>query len=328
MKTRAPGRVNLIGDHTDYTGGLVFPMAINRWTVVEGDITADTVTLSSRDVEGTVHFAIGAPFDPDMQPSWGRYVSAVASVVNPQNGINGNVSSDVPVGAGLSSSAALEIAVALALNDGISSTSLALLMQQAERIATGVPTGIMDQLCIVSAREGHGTLIDCGTLSVEHVAIPDDIEIVVRFVAHRTLEGSEYTDRVRECAAAESLIGPLRTAALADVRHIDDPAIASRARHVISENRRVRDFASALASRNFSLAGQLMRESHESLSNDFRVSTLQMDSVISELCATRGVYGARMTGGGFGGCVVALCEPGTAVDGWRVSPVGAAQRLD
>ena len=328
MRTRAPGRVNLIGDHTDYTGGLVFPMAINRWTHVEGDITADTVTLSSTDVEGTVRFAIGAPFDPDMQPSWGRYVSAVASVVNPQNGITGTVSSDVPVGAGLSSSAALEVAVALALNDGISSTSLALLMQQAERIATGVPTGIMDQLCIVSAREGHGTLIDCGTLGVEHVVIPDDTEIVVRFVAHRTLEGSEYTDRVRECAAAESIIGPLRTATPVDAATIDDPVVAGRARHVTTENQRVRDFAAALATGDFAGAGDLMRASHESLSRDFGVSTPQMDSVVADLCATRGVHGARMTGGGFGGCVVALCEPGAAIDGWRVTPVGAAQRLD
>ncbi len=328
MKTRAPGRVNLIGDHTDYTGGLVFPVAIDRFTTIEGDVTADTVTLSSTDVGGTVHFAIGAPFDPDMQPSWGRYVSAVASVVNPQNGINGRVSSDVPVGAGLSSSAALEVAVALALNDAISTTSLALLMQQAERIATGVPTGIMDQLCIVSAREGHGTLIDCGSLAVEHVAIPDDIEIVVRFVAHRTLEGSEYADRVRDCAEAESIIGPLRTARPDDVSTIDDPVVAGRARHVISENLRVRDFAAALAGGDFTLAGDLMRASHESLSRDFGVSTPLMDSVVTDLCATPGVYGARMTGGGFGGCVVALCEPATAVEGWRVTPVGAARRLD
>ena len=328
MRTRAPGRVNLIGDHTDYTGGLVFPMAIDRWTTVTGVATADTVTLSSTDVEGTVHFALGAPFDPGMQPSWGRYVSAVASVVNPQHGITGTVSSDVPVGAGLSSSAALEVAVALALNDSISSTSLALLMQQAERIATGVPTGIMDQLCIVSAREGHGTMIDCGTLGVTHVAIPDGIEIVVRFVAHRTLEGSEYADRVRECAAAESIIGPLRTAAPADAATIDDPVVARRARHVVSENQRVRDFTSALSDADFAGAGDLMRASHESLSRDFQVSTPQMDSVVAGLCATPGVFGARMTGGGFGGCVVALCEPGTDVDGWRVAPVGGAQRLD
>lgn len=328
MRTRAPGRVNLIGDHTDYTGGLVFPMAINRWTTVEGDIAADTVTLHSHDEAGTVHFALGAPFDPHMQPSWGRYVSAVASVVNPQHGVVGDVRTTLPVGAGLSSSAALELAVAYALNDSLSATSLALLMQQAERIATGVPTGIMDQLCIATAREGTGTLIDCAALSVTHIPIPTDVEIVVQYIAHRTLEGSEYTDRVRECADAEDAIGPLRSASLSDVSRIENTVVAQRARHVITENQRVSEFASALSSGDYSSAGQLMRDSHESLSADFAVSTPQMDAVVRDLCATPGVYGARMTGGGFGGCVVSLCVPGTPIDGWRVLPVGAAERID
>ncbi len=328
MRTRAPGRVNLIGDHTDYTGGLVFPMAIDRWTTFEGSEADGTVTVESRNVEGTVHFAIGAPFDPGMQPSWGRYVAAVASVVNPLHGITGTVGSDVPVGAGLSSSAALELCLAHALNHDISPLSLALLMQQAERMATGVPTGIMDQLCIATAREGTGTLIDCGTFHVTHVPIPDDVEIVVRFVAHRTLEGSGYSDRVRECAEAESAIGPLRDADPAAVAEIADPVAARRARHVVSENRRVLEFTRALTHGDLREAGRLMRESHASLSHDFEVSTPQMDSVVEEACATRGVHGARMTGGGFGGCIVALCEPGTGLPGWRVRPVGAAERID
>lgn len=328
MKTRAPGRVNLIGDHTDYTGGLVFPMAINRWTTVEGIISDNAITLTSNDVDGIVRVAIGAPFDADMQPSWGRYVSAVSSVVNPLHGITGTVSTTVPVGAGLSSSAALELAVAYALNDTISPTSLALLMQQAERIATGVPTGIMDQLCIASAREGHGTLIDCATLGVTHVPIPTDVEFVVQFIAHRTLEGSEYTDRVRECADAEDAIGPLRHALLANVDSIENPTVARRARHVITENQRVLDFATVLSQGDYVEAGRLMRDSHKSLSRDFEVSTSQIDAVVNQLCGTPGVFGARMTGGGFGGCVVAMCQPGVAIDGWRVSPVGAACRLD
>ena len=328
MRTSAPGRVNLIGDHTDYTGGLVFPMAINRWTTIEGTVTDNTITLTSHDADGVVHLAIGAPFDADMQPSWGRYVSAVSSVVNPQHGINGNVSTTIPVGAGLSSSAALELAVAYALNDSISSTSLALLMQQAERMATGVPTGIMDQLCIASAREGFGTLIDCTTLGITHVEIPTDVEFVVRFIAHRTLEGSEYSDRVRECADAEAIIGPLRQAELKNITSIENPTIARRARHVISENQRVRDFAATLTSGDYVNAGHLMRESHASLSHNFEVSTPQMDSVVNEICDIPGVFGARMTGGGFGGCVVAMCSPGALADGWRVRPVGAARRID
>lgn len=328
MRTSAPGRVNLIGDHTDYTGGLVFPMAIDRWTTLHGTITENSITLSSHDEDGVVHLAIGAPFDSEMQPSWGRYVSAVSSVVNPQNGITGDISTTIPVGAGLSSSAALELAVAYALNDSISPTSLALLMQQAERMATGVPTGIMDQLCIASARAGHGTLIDCATLGITHVEIPTDVEFVVRFIAHRTLEGSEYTDRVRECATAEDVIGPLRQAELKDITSIEDPVIARRARHVISENQRVRDFAEALSSGDYTNAGHLMRESHASLSHNFSVSTPQMDSVVNEICDIPGVFGARMTGGGFGGCVVAMCQPGTNIDGWLVRPVAAASRLD
>lgn len=328
MKTVAPGRVNLIGDHTDYTGGLVFPMAINRWTTIEGTVTDNTITLSSHDADGVVHLAIGAPFDPEMQPSWGRYVSAVSSVVDPQHGVSGEVSTTIPVGAGLSSSAALELAVAYALNDSISPTSLALLMQQAERMATGVPTGIMDQLCIASAREGHGTLIDCATLAITHVEIPTDVEFVVQFIAHRTLEGSEYSDRVRECADAETTIGPLRAAELKSIVNIPDATIAKRARHVISENQRVRDFAAALSRGDYIDAGHLMRESHASLSHNFGVSTPQMDAVVNQLCEVPGVFGTRMTGGGFGGCVVAMCQPGTDIEGWRVTPVGAASRLN
>ena len=328
MRTVAPGRVNLIGDHTDYTGGLVFPMAIDRWTVCEGEITDDLITMTSDNLEGVVQFSVGAPFTADMQPSWGRYIAAVASLVNPQHGVTAHLSTTIPVGAGLSSSAALELAVAYALTDNIEPTALALLMQQAEQRATGVPTGIMDQLCIASAREGMGTLIDCQSLNVQHVEIPTDVDIVVQFIAHRTLEGSEYADRVRECAQAEELIGPLRNAALSSVVSIENDTIKRRARHVVTENQRVVDFTRALTSGDYSSAGALMHESHRSLSADFAVSTQQMDDVVESICAIPGVYGSRMTGGGFGGCIVTLCQPGTVLEGWKVKPVGAAHRSD
>jgi galactokinase len=328
MKTVAPGRVNLIGDHTDYTGGLVFPMAIDRWTVFEGDITSDEISLTSADQGGTVQFPLGSPFDSAMQPSWGRYVAAVASLVSPQNGITGHLTTTIPVGAGLSSSAALELAFAYALTNSIEPTALALLMQQAEQLATGVPTGIMDQLSIASAHEGMGTMIDCRSLEIQHVPIPSDVDIVVQFIAHRTLEGSEYSDRVRECRDAESLIGPLRDATVASVSSIEDDIVMRRARHVVTENQRVIDFTKALTTGDYAGAGELMQESHRSLSRDFAVSTQQMDDVVSSLCAIPGVYGSRMTGGGFGGCVVTLCQPGTEIEGWKVKPVGAAHRLD
>jgi len=327
MRVVAPGRVNLIGEHTDYTGGLVFPMAIDRLTTIEYDIADSGIVLDSADEDGTVSLALGQPFDASMTPSWGRYVGAVASLLDSPRGISGHVSTTIPVGAGLSSSAALELAVALALGSAMPSSELAQLTQRAEHIATGVPTGIMDQLCIASARDGHGTMIDCRTLEVTHVPIPTDVKIVVRFIAHRTLVGSAYADRVAQCAAAESIIGPLRDASLSDVAAIADATIASRARHVISENDRVVSFATALAGGDYSTAGAIMSDCHRSLAEDFATSNDQMNAAVRDVCATPGVFGARMTGGGFGGCIVALCEPDAVVDGWHVQPVSAAHHV-
>jgi galactokinase len=322
---RAPGRVNLIGDHTDYTGGLVFPMAIDRWTEIAYTAGGDRVELTSADEPEPTSFELPVVGDPvTVAPGWGRYVAAVAAELGATTGIRGSVSTTIPVGAGLSSSAALEVAAALALGHRGTPLDLARLGQRAEHLATGVPTGIMDQLCIASAVEGHAVLIDCTTFEVTPSAVPGDVEIVVRFVAHRTLEGSEYRERVAQCAAAEDLIGPLRVATLADADTIDDPTVRARARHVVSENQRVRVFADALAAGDYRTAGEVMNDGHRSLRDDFATSTPVMDAAVEQLCATRGVYGARMTGGGFGGCVVALCEPGSSVDGWRVRPVAAA----
>ena len=328
MLVRAPGRVNLIGDHTDYTGGLVFPMAINRWTEISYEIADAVTTLTSADETGTVTFPQDAQFDAAFSPRWGRYVLAVAAQLANPRSINGHISTTIPVGAGLSSSAALELAVALALGSKHSSQDLALLGQRAEQIATGVPTGIMDQLCIASAREQHGTLIDCHTLNVQHIPIPEDIEIVVQFIAHRTLEGSEYADRVAQCATAEALIGPLRMATLNDVATIPDSTIQQRARHVVSENARVTQFIDALSQNDYAAAGRIMNASHQSLAEEFATSTKQMNDAVAAACATPGVLGARMTGGGFGGCIVLLCAPGTEVPGWRVQPVGAVHHVN
>ena len=327
MRVVAPGRVNLIGEHTDYTGGLVFPMAIDRWTTIDYDVADAGVVLDSADADGTVTIALGKSFDAAMTPSWGRYVGAVASLLNSPRGISGHVSTTIPVGAGLSSSAALEIAVALALGCELPSSELAQLTRRAEHLATGVPTGIMDQLCIASARDGHGTMIDCRTLEVTHVPIPTDVKIVVRFIAHRTLVGSAYADRVAQCAAAESIIGPLRDASLADVVAITDATIASRARHVITDNARVVSFASALAGGDYGTAGEIMSDCHRSLAEDFAISNDQMNAAVQDMRAIPGVFGARMTGGGFGGCIVALCEPDAVVDGWHVKPVSAAHHV-
>ena len=320
-----PGRVNLIGDHTDYTGGLVFPIAIDRATTIECEPTPGIVHLVSDDQPGIVEFDPNASFDAGIQPSWGRYPAAVASLLEEPRGFTGRISSTIPVGAGLSSSAALEIASALAFGADMSALDLALLTRRAEHLATGVPTGIMDQLCIASARENHGMLIDCDSLEVRHVPIDPDVVFVVRFVAHRTLEGSEYATRVHECSLAEDVIGPLRLADPETTETIDDPVIRSRARHVTSENERVRAFVDALGRGNLTAAGRLMTGSHHSLARDYETSTAAMDQAVREACDTPGVFGARMTGGGFGGCIVAMCEPSSPLDGWRVRPSGGPQ---
>lgn len=309
LRAVAPGRVNLIGDHTDYTGGLVFPMAIDRSTAIEFR-KSDVMSLVSSDVEGD---------------GWLRYVEAVRRLVPGARSVAGRVSSTIPIGAGLSSSAALEVAVALAVGFEGSAVELARLCRQAEHDATGVPCGIMDQLCISAGRAGHATLIDCRSLDVTHVPVPDSVKVVVRFVASRTLEGSEYATRVAECAAAEVVVGSLRDAVLRDLVAIADERVRRRAIHVVSENDRVRSFAAAMSSYDFGLAGEIMLEGHRSLAENYDTSTPAMDRAVRELAETPGVYGARMTGGGFGGCVVALCDPGARVDGWVVAAADGAR---
>lgn len=324
----APGRVNLIGDHTDYTGGFVFPMAIDRYTTIDFHYSDSTISLTSNDDPEPVSFSLTDAFNPNMTPRWGRYVSAVTSLLSTPRGISGTITTTIPVGAGLSSSAALEVAVALACGADSEPSALAQLTQRAEHLATGVPTGIMDQLCIASAKQGHGTLIDCQSLEVRHVSIPDEVEFVVQFIAHRTLEGSEYATRVAECAAAQAIIGPLREASIDSTSQISDTVVRQRAQHVIHENNRVHQFAQALAARDFTTAGHHMTDSHWSLSHLYETSTPQMDAAVTEVLTKDGVYGARMTGGGFGGCIVAMVEPGAPLDGWRVRPVNGASLVN
>ncbi len=330
-RAHAPGRVNLIGDHTDYTGGLVFPMAIDRGTTIEYVPQADRIELRSDADPEAVVVDLPVRLDPSLvEPTWGAYVAAMARELGSTRGIAGTVTSDIPAGAGLSSSAALECAVGLALGFDGTPTELALAAQRAEHAATGVPTGIMDQLCIAAATAGHATMIDCHHLDITHVPIPDDVDVVVEFVMHRRLVGSPYADRVAECARAESTLGPLRLADAVDVdaaRPELDEVSFRRARHVVTENQRVRDFAAALATGDHAAAGAVMIDSHRSLRDDFDTSTPEMDAAVERLAGSPGVYGARMTGGGFGGCVVVLSEPGALTTGWRVRPSPGARHL-
>lgn len=318
FSVHAPGRVNLIGEHTDYTGGLAFPMALDRGITLTATPEHGAIHLTSADADGALELPLPFAGDPsEVTPQWGSFVAGMAQQLDATQGCTGHVVSDIPAGAGLSSSAALECAIGLALGFEGTPLELAQIAQRAEHSATGVPTGIMDQLCIAAATDGHATLIDCRELTVEQVPVPDDVDIVVRFVAHRTLRGSAYADRVAECARAEAQIGPLRDATFDDVARITDQRIRRRARHVVAENERVLGFAAALRRADYATAGALMTECHRSLATDFEVSTDQMNAAVADLVSTNGVFGARMTGGGFGGCLVAMCAPGTIRDGWR-----------
>jgi galactokinase len=299
----APGRVNLIGDHTDYSGGWVLPMAVDFGTTVTFEPGGDMVDLQS-DTEAEPAIVPTDVHRPDeVEPRWARYVAGVVAVVRPPTGGRGTVTTTLPVGAGLSSSSALSVAVALALGFRGPPLELALACQDAEIRATGVRGGVMDQLVAAAGVEGHALLVDCSTLKVTPVALPDDVDVVVVHSGEsRTLAASGYMARRAELESGH-------------------PA---RLRHVRTENERVQAFADALRSGDLETAGRLMVESHASLRDDYEVSTAALDALVARLTATPGVYGARLTGAGFGGAVVALAAPGAVTDGWVVRPSAGA----
>ena len=333
---RAPGRVNLIGDHTDYTGGLVLPMAIDRATEMELERGVPWIELVSADEADPAIVMLDEPVDPStVHPAWARYVAGVAAVMNTDVGGRGFVRTTVPIGAGLSSSAALEVATALALGFEGSPLDLALLCQQAEQVASGVPCGIMDQLTSAAGVAGHALLIDCRTLAYEPVPMPDDVDVVVIDSGQRrSLATSFYGVRRAQCEEAEAVLGPLRDASADDVESIGHDDLRRRARHVVTENARVIAFANALRAGDLDRAGELMVESHRSLRDDFEVSTAVLDELVDTVTSVPGVYGARLTGAGFGGCVVALAAKGTVieagVDAWvvRASDGASVSEID
>ncbi len=331
VRAFAPGRVNLIGDHTDYAGGLALPMAIQLGTTVEGHRTdaAAGIRLTSADQPDPVVLPVDVADPAAVAPPWGRYVAGVVHELRPVHGFEGAVTSTLPIGSGLSSSASLELAVALALGFAGSPRELAELGQRAEQVASGVPCGIMDQLASACGEAGRALLVDFTTMAVEPVPVPDHIEIVVVHSGQpRELAGSAYGERRASCEAAAALIGPLHDATLEDAESIADPRLAARARHVVTENARVRAFAAALTAGDLAAAGAAMYESHASLAVDFEVSTPVLDALVERLRATPGVHGARLTGAGFGGCVVALTDPGALREGWVVHASAGARLGD
>jgi galactokinase len=305
---RAPGRVNLIGDHTDYNAGWCLPMAIDRdcWVAVR-TVDADRVRARSLDVEGTVEFRVGSGPVSDVELPWGRFVAGAAQVeTRPGTGLDVVVASTVPVGSGLASSAALCVALVLAFGaDRDDTRRVAEEARAAEVLATGVPVGLMDQLVSVLGQAGAALLLDCGDLRATAVPLPPTLAVgVVHSGLPRTLAASAYADRRAACHAAARRLGraTLRDATFEEVR--DDPI----ARHVVTENRRVLAAAQALRAADARMLGALLVESHASLRDDFVVSTPELD-VLVELLVDEGAFGARLTGAGFGGCVVALTRP-------------------
>ena len=299
---QAPGRANLIGEHTDYNGGFVLPVALELRTVVAGR-RSDRIRLRSVGHEGTVEIDPSGVAGPTT--GWGRYVTAVFEVLRDDGrrvrGIDGVIASDVPSGTGLSSSAALEVAVALALLDEpITPLELALLCRRAENIGVGVQSGIMDPLASAAAKAGFALFIDCTTLETSAVPMADDLRLlVIDSGQRRELSGGDYNLRRAECEQAARLlgVGSLREVSAGDLDGAPLPEpLASRARHVVSENARTLATVEAFRTDDRRAIGDLFAASHASLAVDFAVSTPELDALVEIAAAVDGVIGARMTG--------------------------------
>jgi len=323
---RAPGRVNLIGDHTDYNEGFVLPVAIDLDCVVAA-LPGASVRVTSLELDDAVELPPDGGGDLAAESrGWARLVVAVAQelarIGRPPVGVDALVASDVPIGSGLSSSAAFEVVCAVALAAAgdwdADPVALARACRAAEERATGVPCGIMDQLVALVGRAGCALLIDCRSLETRAVALPEKAAaLVVHSGQPRTLAGSAYGERRRGCEALAQRLGvpALRDATPAQVA--DEPL----GRHVVSENERVLAAVAALESGDLARLGSLLSASHTSLRDDFRVSTRELDALVEELVAA-GAYGARLTGAGFGGSVVAICDSDAVA---RVSEVATAR---
>ncbi len=326
----APGRVNLIGEHTDYTGGFVLPVAIDREIVLAAGKTRDGIIGGySLDYDSEASCGAGH-YDPEHPMGWFRYVLGVLREVEETGqafeGFQFSMGGNVPIGSGLSSSAALETAT-LTLMEGLfrfhmEDIPAALLCQRAENNFVGVNCGIMDQLISRAGRRGSALFVDCRDLTVEPVpaVIPGTVWVVVNSRKRRGLVDSEYNRRRTECEEAvecarkafpNRTIRGLRDVGPGDLdtlRTACPNAVFRRLRHVVTENARVLDMVKALDAGRKDEAGKLLLGSHASLRDDFEVSCEELDTLVDILTSAPGVYGARLTGAGFGGCVIALAD--------------------
>ena len=305
--------MNLIGDHTDYNDGFVLPLAIDHRCTIAAS-PAETVRVRSLDANGTIDLPADGSADPaGVEPPWGRYVAGVVRVLagrgRPPAGMDATLTSDVPLGSGLSSSAALEVACAVALADiadwKVEPRELAEACRDAEEAAVGVPCGIMDQLTSVEGRAGAALLIDCRSAAVTPVPIPPQLDVlVVHSGIARSLDASAYAERRRACEALAGRLG-LRALRDATLELVGDDPLGS---HVVTENARVAAAAEALAEGDLPTLGRLLDESHGSLRDDFRVSTSELDVLVEEL-RRAGAFGARLTGAGSEGASSQSARP-------------------
>jgi galactokinase len=326
----APGRVNLIGEHTDYNEGFALPMAANlRTYIAAGRRTDGQVLVHSVDLDETASFSLkgGSRRSQANSKSWVNYIQGITNILGaaelPLGGANLAIASDVPIGAGLSSSAALEISVGFALAEmaglEISRLDLARIAQEAEHVFVGTNSGLMDQLTATFAEKNHAMLIDCRSLQVRQIPLKlqtSAIAICDTRVKH-ALVSSAYNERRHECERAVQLLSEL-TPGIGSLRDVDMGELSlldalpeperSRARHVITENGRTLKAAEALAAGDAYNLGQLMVESHKSLRDDFQVSCRELDLMVELALEQDGISGARMMGGGFGGCTINLID--------------------
>jgi galactokinase len=319
----APGRVNLIGEHTDYSDGFVFPLAINMGIVIAfTSRNDDELKLFSLDFDENIDQRIST-FEKE-EAGWREYIKGVAWALHESGyelkGFQGVFTGDLPIGAGLSSSAALEVAAAeafcIASDIKISKRNLAKVCQKAEREYVGVNVGIMDQFISALGRSGCAVQLDCRTLGLEYFPIPENACLVVMDTnTRRELSHSEYNTRHREVEKAADILGVthLRDATYSLLQNFKDQLpspIYNRTRHVITENDRVHAFGSAMEANDLQRMGELLNESHKSLRRDFEVSSRELDIIVQLSQDQNECYGARMTGAGFGGCALALIEKG------------------
>lgn len=318
---RSPGRVNIIGEHTDYNNGFVFPIAIDQATWLAFSPRDDnSISAYSLNFDETVTIDISNDSPPE-KITWVEYIRGVVQAFKKQfqqnlRGFNATIYSDVPMGAGLSSSASFELAIARALSQANDipwdKVQMARLCQTAENEWVGVNCGIMDQLICAIAEKDHASLIDCRDFSAEIAPLPNNTVIVILDTdTRRGLVSSAYNERRRQCEEAAKALGikalrDISYAALIQQKSFLDPLVFKRTRHVVSENERVLQALQAMRDQDPALVGALLYQSHQSLDQDYEVTNEYLNIMVECAMSTEGCYGARMTGAGFGGCAIAL----------------------